>query len=142
MKENKEFLEELCNAHSPSGSEQEVADVWDRWCGKLGKVKHEFTDRNFNSVWSIGSGPKKILLSAHSDEISARVSYISDKGLVSIINVGGMDRKVVYGGKVMILRDSGDWISGIVCHKPVHLQDDGEYDKADPFKDLKIDIGV
>ena len=140
MKENKELLRELCLAKSPSGYEREVTEIWDSWCAKIPQARHEFTDRNFNSVWSIGSGPIKILLSAHSDEISARVSWISDEGLISIINVGGMDRKVVYGGKVLILSDTG-WLEGIVCHKPIHLQEDSEYNSSDPFKDLKVDIG-
>lgn len=141
MKEDKNFLGDLINAISPSGYEKLGTDVFDKWVGENTRATHVLRDRNYNSLWSLGNGDIKVLLTAHIDEISGIVQSIDESGLVSIINVGGMDRKVVYGSSVCILKDDDSFINGYVCHKPIHLQENEEYEKSDKFKDLKIDLG-
>ena len=99
VRDNTSFLSKLTSIPSPSGREteatecfkNEVMDYLERGC---------MTDK-FNNTWfSFGNGPKKILLSAHIDEVFAVVTSISDDGMVSIGPAGGVDKKDLPASKV------------------------------------------
>lgn len=142
MKENKEFFKELLEACSPSGYEKAAINVWDNFCSKIDGLEKDYSDHQGNSVWRIGNGGgKKIMFSAHIDEISARVSHIADDGIISIINVGGVDKKVLPGNKVLIMGDSGN-VPGIIGKLPIHLEECDERDNALKFNALKVNTGA
>ena len=140
--ESKEFFEKLLKAPSPSGYEEEATKVFNDYCSKFSNCNHEFEDSIGNSVFSIGTGEKKILISGHIDTpLGLQVQYINDSGLIHFITLGGVDRKVLPGSRVKILTENGK-IPGIISKKAIHVESDDEYDSVLKIKELSIDIGA
>ena len=138
---NKEFLEGLLNALSPSGMEKEATKVWDSYMSEF--TDKYYTDRIGNSAYSLGSGEKIILVSAHIDEICMGVQNIKDDGTLNIINLAGVDRKCLPGAQVVIINEAGGHIPGIIQKSPIHIEcRDNLDDKVLGFEDVVVDIGA
>lgn len=90
---------------------------------KEAKVKYENT--------------KKVLLSAHMDEVGLIVTDITDDGYLSFSAVGGIDPKVLISKRVML-----NGTKGVIALKAVHLTTAEEREKPVSEKQLYIDIGV
>ena len=82
---------------------------------------------------------KKVLLAAHMDEVGVIVTDITEDGYLKFDFVGGVDRRVVLGKKV-ILGDKA--VHGIIGLKAIHMTQGEERSKVPPLKSLYIDIGV
>lgn len=137
---DKKFLEEILNAYSPSGQEENAITVWNSWCSKLG-LKHYYQDKIGNSAWSWGDGPIKIMISGHLDEIAMAVGNITEEGYLVLKNMAGIDKKVLPGSQVVILGDKGP-VKGIVQSLAIHLQHaEKVIDKVSEIHELKVDIG-
>lgn len=138
----KQVLKKLIECLSPSGFEGEAISVFNEEMESLG-ASHYYKDKIGNSGWSIGNGPTKILLSGHVDAISARVQHISDEGILSLVNVGGMDKKALLGSEVLILGNKGV-VKGIMGKKPIHIEYylEEEKDKVGKFSELRVDVGA
>lgn len=141
---DKEFLGKLLGTISPSGYEEDATKVWNDYCSKFSK--HVWTDKMGNSCFSIGStlrpGTKNIMLSGHIDEIGFQVQSIAESGLLYVIGLGGIDKKVLPGAEVMVQGKDGQWIPGIIGKKAIHVETPDERDKAEKLEDLPIDIGA
>lgn len=81
---------------------------------------------------------KKIMLSAHMDEVGFVVTGIDDDGFLRFSTVGGIDSRVVIGKTVRL--ESG--IPGIVGTKPIHMQSKEEQDTPLKISDMYLDIGA
>ena len=142
VRDNEKFLYNLVNAVSPSGREKLALDVFkDEVMTYL--PRNPETDKFGNTWFKWGIGPIKILLSAHIDEVSAIVKYISDDGIISIGQYGGIDKKDLIASKVLLLNDDGvSTIEGIVTKSPIHIEGREEsYDKSQKMEELRVDIG-
>ena len=95
-----EFLKELLGSYSPSGFEQEATRVFKDYCSKF--AIEEFTDKMGNVAFKVGSGSKKVMISAHIDELGMMIQNVTDQGMLNIINLGGIDKKVLPGSIVKI----------------------------------------
>lgn len=147
----KEILTELCATPSPSGYEEKAIVVFENKCLEI-LTKAFGDDKSFynihrdaigNSIVRLGNGEKKIMMSAHIDEIALQVQYIDDRGFIHFIKDGGIDDKVLPGSTVTIInRHSGNTI-GVIGKTPIHVEyDDGEAkDKVNKVKEMKIDCG-
>lgn len=138
----KQVLKQLIDAYTPSGFEGPGVKIFDTEMEALGARRY-YSDKIGNSAWAVGDGPVKVLISGHVDEISARIQHVSDDGILSIVNVGGMDRKALLGSEVIILGSKGP-IRGVIGKKPIHLEykDDDEKDTIGKFCSLRVDIGA
>lgn len=83
---------------------------------------------------------KKVLIEAHIDEIGLMVSDIDENGFISIVNVGGIDPRILPSAEVIIhgKRD----VKGVIGAKPPHLLQDGEEEKSSKMKDMAVDTGL
>lgn len=133
------YLKRLIEAPSPSGSEQEALKVFSEIMPKT--YTGTYKDKMGNLAYIYGHGPKKLLLSAHIDEVQARVSHISDEGIISLMNTGGICKKSLVASKVQIINDYGKCIDGIVEKKPIHCESEKERKEVGDFEKLKINIG-
>lgn len=145
MKENKQFLLDLLKTSSPSGDEKRVVEeVFNPYMS--GFSKHEATDYMYNSVFSVHdpkhSVNKKVLISGHIDSIGLMISNITETGLLNVISNGGMDRRVLPGSLVDIIKDDGSLITGVIGKRPIHVENDKEYDQVTKIEDLTIDLGL
>lgn len=82
---------------------------------------------------------KKLLLSAHMDEVGFIVTDITDKGYLKFAAVGGMNRCAACGKQVTV---GGKNIAGVIGIKPVHLSKAEERKTNPPLDELYIDIGA
>lgn len=140
---NKEILKKLILSLSPSGFEDEAVNIFDSEVSKIPGVRHYYRDKIGNSAWAIGEGSIKVLISGHIDAISARIQNITEDGIMSLVNVGGMDRKALIGSEVIVLGNKGP-IKGVIEKIPIHIEyfEDDENNKIGPFSDLRLDIGA
>ena len=97
---NREFLKKLLETNSPSGNEECAVKVFDEYCNKFSH--QEFKDKMGNSAFRIGTGRTKVMISAHIDELGMMVQNITDQGMLNIISLGGIDKKVLPGSIVVI----------------------------------------
>jgi endoglucanase len=81
----------------------------------------------------------KIMLASHMDEVGVIVTAVGDDGYLKFDFVGGVDRRVVLGKRVLIGEKR---VPGVIGLKAVHLSPQEERDSIPKLKDLNIDIGA
>lgn len=133
------FLKNLIEMESPSGIEKYAAARFENEVSRFSEL--EYKDKMNNVAYKVGNGDTKILFSGHIDEVSARISHISDKGFISIINVGGMCKKSLIGSVVTILTDDGFSYDAVVEKKPIHCEEDDERNTTEDFSKLRLSTG-
>lgn len=131
-------LKKLCLINGASGNEQAVRDyIISRIEGKC-----EYKVDALGNVIAFVKGrqrtDKKLMISAHMDEVGFIVTYINEDGTICFSPVGGVDARVVFGRKVMLQNK----VFGVVGGKAVHNLSDDEKSKAPDFHSMVIDIGV
>lgn len=141
-KNEKEFaeslLEALCNEYTPSGHEAEGVRV----LKELSPQPVCYTDHMNNCLFKFGHGPKKIMLTGHIDEIHCRVTKVFDNGILAVKSTGGVDRKSFIGSEVVVLDCYGTPHFGATIKKPIHLEDDKEYEEIGKWTSFRVDIGA
>jgi len=132
-----DILKALCEIQSPSGAEHALRD-------KVISLIDGFCDWHTDAMGNIlavkkgvKEAGKRILFSAHMDEVGLIVTSILEDGFLSFAPVGGISPEVLAGRAVII----GD-IPGVVGIKPFHLQDADERKQPLKIDDLYIDIGA
>lgn len=132
-------LEELCLLCGASGNENAIRDyIYKKaqpyadniTADPLGSLIVEKHEKN--------TPAKKLMISAHMDEVGMIVTYINDDGTMQIAPVGGVDADVVIGRPVI----AGDNINGVIGAKPIHLLDSEQRKKLPKFSELYLDIGA
>ena len=83
------------------------------------------------------SPKKKVLLTAHMDEVALMVTYIHEDGALAFDCVGGVNACAVIGRTVTV----NDRV-GVIGSKPVHLLSGDEKNKPASMHALTIDIGA
>lgn len=138
----KEMLKDLLEAYSPSSQESLAIDVWDKYCSKIPKTTHTYSDKMGNSAWSWGNGKTKILLSAHLDEIALIVSSISEEGFITMNQFAGVDKNVLIGSQIVLMSKNGP-VKAIAHSLPIHLQHATKSDnKVTEIYEVKFDVGA
>jgi len=137
-----ELLRTLCNAFGPSGCEDAVRDI----------IKEQISDicsdikidrlGNLIAHLSFGEGEKKkLMLSAHMDEVGFMVNEITDEGYLKFSTVGGISGAVLSGRRVVV-GDEKTQANGIIASKAVHQKSKKEREEIPDVEKLLIDIGV
>ncbi len=115
---------------------EKVAELFKDYCDQV-KVD------NFFNVICLKKGynkaAKKLMITAHIDEIGFLVNSIDEKGFVGITNVGGIDSKILLAQEVII--HGRQDIIGIIGATPPHLLKTEDVDKAIKIRDLRVDTG-
>lgn len=133
-------LERLCSLPGVSGREEQVRDyILDSISG----LADEITITPTGSVIAFKKGkeqPKKrIMLSAHMDEVGLIITRICDDGLLKFATVGGIDPRVIYGRTVLVGEER---IPGVIGVVPVHLCSEDEKSRVPKADSMTIDIGA
>ncbi|WP_110462009.1 M42 family metallopeptidase [Ruminiclostridium sufflavum] len=135
-----EKLKYLSETVAVAGFEKDAAEkVADLFKGYSAHVE---VDRFFN-VRCLKKGTdekaKKLMITAHLDEIGFLVRSIDDKGFIGIVNVGGIDSKILLAQEVVIHGKQN--ITGIIGATPPHLLKAEDAGKALKISDLYVDTG-
>ncbi len=138
--ESLEFLRSIVETPSPSGFEEEVAQLYRDYVRPY--ADEVTTDVLGNVIAAINPDAEvRIMLSGHMDEIGFIIHYISEYGLLHFGPVGGNDGGVAVGQRVWV-RNAGQMIPGVVGYKAVHLMEPSELGLKPELSNLWIDIGA
>ena len=137
---NMKLLEKLCTAHGISGDETQVREII------LEEIKDYADNIKIDSLGNIiafkkgAARPKrKLMLSAHMDEVGFIVTDIMSNGSLKFACVGGINDSAVFAKQVFVGKDR---LPGVVSCKPVHLLKADEKGKCPGTDALTIDIGA
>lgn len=132
------LLKELTDLNGVSGDESEVREFIK---SVIKPYADEITVDSMGNLIALkrGNSNKRIMLSAHMDEVGFIISGITEKGFLEFKTVGGIDTRVVISKKVRIGKNK---IPGIIGMKAIHLQKRLERESVPEIKEIFIDIGA
>lgn len=132
------LVKELANLSGVSGNEGEIRDFI---VSEISSYADSITVDSIGNVIALkkGNGNKKIMLSAHMDEVGFIISEITDKGYLKFKTVGGIDTRTILAKRLVIGKNK---VLGVIGMKAVHLQKKSEREEIPEIKDLFIDIGA
>ena len=139
-----ELLKELSQVFGPTGCEGNVGElvckIAEHYCDLYA------TDRMGNFVFKVSpevhnAHTKKIMISAHMDEVGMMITEIDGDGYLKFDTLGGVDSRVLCGRNV-IIGDENKKINGVIASKAIHHQTAEERKKATKISDMYIDIGA
>lgn len=138
-------IRELSLLFGPSGCEGEVADWLEERIRPMGY--RTWRDRMGNVIVPIRGGGdpaaprRRVMVSAHMDEVGVMISEICEDGLLRFDTVGGIHSSVLEGRK-MTLGDETRRLCGVVASKAIHHKKQSERNRLTPIGQLYIDIGA
>lgn len=133
------LLKKLTEASGVSGNEKEIRNII------LNEIKGYVDSVEVDKLGNIIAykkgitNSKKLMITAHMDEVGLMVTHIDDAGLLKFTTVGGIDKRILVSKPVLVGKKK---ISGVIGAKPIHLQKKEEWQKALNIDQLYIDIGV
>lgn len=135
-----DFLKRLLATISPSGYEDEAAQVWADEARTFADDVRSDTQGNVIAIVNQGGKPR-VMLAGHMDEIGFMITHIDDQGFLYFGQIGGWDPQIVQGQRVWIRTQSGK-IPGVIGKKPIHLIKEEDRNKVTKIEELWIDIGA
>ncbi len=141
MKANLKLIEELSNAYGPAGFEDEVVNVVKSHVEPFGEVTEDKM-RNLYVSRKENTGDRPVvMIDAHTDEVGFIVQYITAKGVLKILPLGGWNTTNVLGHKYKVRVSDGSFISGILGTTPPHFQS-APSAGAPRIEDMYLDVGA
>ena len=132
-------LKTLCNLSGVSGWEDKASDFI---CNEAGPFADEISKDSMGNIFVFKKGKKSptapLMVCAHMDEVGLIIKSITDEGYLKFGFIGGVDRRVVIGKRVMV---AGKY-PGLIGVKAVHLSTKDERKSVPKTQDLYIDIGA
>ena len=141
------LIRELSLSFGPSGCEDAVRDIIIEQI--QGDCDAYTVDKAGNLIAVIrGRGldynrenPRRLMLSAHMDEVGFMIQEITEEGYLRFGTVGGIDPRVLCGRHVVV-GEGKRRVHGVIASKAIHLQTAEERTKATPVRKMYIDIGA
>jgi endoglucanase len=134
------FLSELLHARSPSGYESEAQAVFDRHVKPAADAYAN--DALGNRIATLNpAGDPVLMLAGHMDELGLLITYINKDGFIYFDTIGGHDRTVISGRRVIIQTANGP-VKGVTGKRAVHLMDEADRKKVPEIHEIWIDIGA
>lgn len=133
------LLKRLTEGAGVSGNEKEVRDII------IEEIKDCVDNLKVDKLGNIiaykkGQGSsKKLMVTAHMDEIGLMIIDIDDMGLLKFTTVGGIDKRILVSKPVLVGKNK---IPGVIGAKPIHLQKREEWKNALGIEQMYIDIGA
>lgn len=130
----KSLIRKLTETFSPSGYEAAIRDVIR---AEVTPLADEIKVDALGNLWAVkhasAPGGKKIMLSAHMDEIGLIATHVDKKGFVRFTTIGGVRPHTLYGGRVRFVNGVPGVIGGESLSSPRELHS---------FDKLFIDVGA
>ena len=133
-------LKELCALSGVSSFEDSVRDYIRQRAEKYADSIRVDAMGNL-IVFKAGakSAPNRLMLAAHMDEVGLMIHTITDEGYLKFYTVGGIDRRVLLGKRVLV---GAKEILGVIGLKAFHLVGKKEAGAVPKLLDFYIDIGA
>jgi len=134
------FLSELLHARSPSGYESEAQAVFDQHVKPAADTYAN--DALGNRIATLNpAGDPVLMLAGHMDELGLIITYVNKDGFIYFDTIGGHDRTVISGRRVIIQTAKGP-VKGVTGKRAVHLMDEADRKKVPEIHEIWIDIGA
>ena len=135
-----ELIVSLCGLPTVSGSERRSTGALQGLIGAAFDEMQVVAVGNHLFVKRCGrKNAPKILIDTHLDEIGMMVNGYRDGGFLTVVNVGGVDTRILPAGEVIVY--GKEMLYGVVAAEPSHLLAQAEADKLKPITDMVIDTG-
>ena len=135
-----ELIKELCQKSGVSGFEEEIRTAI------VEKVRPYASSAKVDSIGNLivfkkglKRTEKNLLVTAHMDEVGFIVKKIDDAGYIKFAAVGGIDRRIMLGKKVLVGENR---VPGIIGLRAYHLVSPAEEKIVPKTEDMYIDIGA
>lgn len=140
MSASKEFLYDYLNNASPTGFEASGQKIWLNYLKPY--IDGTITDIYGTAVGVINPGKDyKVVIEAHSDEISWFVNYITDSGYIYVRRNGGSDHQIAPSMRVNIHTRKNGIVKGIFGWPAIHVRDAAK-EESPSLKNIFIDVGA
>lgn len=134
------FLTDLLNARSPSGDEAETQAVFDQYVEPA--ADQYARDAMGNRIARLNpSGDPVLMFAGHLDELGLIVTYINSEGFLYFNTIGGHDRSIISGRRVLIRTNHGT-VKGVTGKRAIHLMSPEDRKKVPEIHEMWIDIGA
>ena len=134
------FLSELLHARSPSGYEFEAQRVFDRHVKPA--ADRYAKDALGNRLATLNPrGDPVLMFAGHMDELGLIITYVNKDGFLYFDTIGGHDRTVIAGRRVVIQTAAGT-VKGVTGRRAIHLMDESDRKKVPELHEIWIDIGA
>ena len=137
---SEKFLSAYLNNFSPTGHEASGQKLWLEY---IKPYIDDFGLDNYGTAYGVINPGKdfKVVIEAHSDEISWFVSYITPEGFLNVIRNGGSDHVIAPSMRVFIHKRKGGTVDGVFGWPAIHTRHDK--DAPNPAVDnIFIDVGA
>jgi endoglucanase len=143
---NLELLSELCRTGGAPGREERIRAIVRREMKPLSDRVE--VDRLGNLIAVRGprgrkggkGKPRRVMLSAHMDEISLMVTHVEESGFLRFTTLGGFDPKTLAAQRVVVHGRKD--VIGLIGTKPSHIMSEDEKKKVPPIESFFIDLGL
>ncbi len=140
MEKNIEFLYKYLNNASPTGFEASGQQIWLDYLKPY--IDDVITDVYGTAVGVINPGKDyKVVIEAHSDEISWFVNYIDDSGYIYVCRNGGSDHQIAPSMRVNIHTRKHGIVPGVFGWPAIHVRN-AKTEETPTLKNIFIDIGA
>ncbi|MGQ0721585.1 MAG: M42 family metallopeptidase [Candidatus Eiseniibacteriota bacterium] len=145
---NLKLLSELCRTGGGPGREERIRKIVIRELApivdgievdRLGNVIARRAPRGAGRPKTKAT-PRKLMISAHMDEICLMVTHIEESGFLRFATLGGFDPKTLAAQRV-IVHGRKD-VLGLIGTKPAHIMTDEEKQKVPALETFFIDLGL
>jgi tetrahedral aminopeptidase len=141
MSINVELLKAICKTPGAPGYESRIRK---QVASEIEGLVNEITIDNMGSIIatrkSKNPDAKKVMITAHMDEISFIVTHIDDNGFIRFHTLGGFDPKTLTAQRVLVHGKKD--VIGVMGTKPIHVMSPEERNKMPKIKDYFIDLGM
>jgi endoglucanase len=139
-----DLLKQLSEVAGVPGREERVRAIIRQ---ELDGVVDELREDALGNLIAVKEGKKgsrRVMLSAHMDEIGFLVRFVDERGFVRVHNVGGFDVRNLFARQVTVHASSGSDLVGVMnpATKPVHLLTPEERKKIPELSEFAIDLGL
>lgn len=132
------FFKDLLSTVSPSGSEKETTKVVYDYLKEYCDLEYDLIGNLYafkNNLSSDG-----IVVTAHADEVGFQVTKITDKGLIYVRRLGGLDRQTMPGTTLCVAGKTRELL-GVFGKISPHVQPEIEKSKIIELESLWVDFG-
>ncbi len=134
------FLTELLQAKSPSGAEAQAQAVFDAHVKPHADAYAN--DALGNRLATLhAAGDPTVMFAGHMDELGLMITYVNKDGFLYFDTVGGHDRSIISGRRVIIQTEHGP-VKGVTGKRAIHLMDEADRKKVPEIHEMWIDIGA
>ena len=133
-----DILRTLCAVMTVSGNEQNAMDTLrTRFSGDFDEISRDNARNILLTKKSSRENAPRILLDAHLDQVGMIVSTITDDGFCTVLPIGGLDRQILPGARLLVYGKSRT-IPAYIASYPA---DCGFPDGVPAMDTLRLDTG-